>query len=320
MRMRLSAVLLGLTVGVAGPGHAQIARMEVLTISSLTLTDQEFLTGRKDGKPVTLAGELRFPRSGSDRVPVVLLVHGSGGISGYVTDWEQELNAMGVATFVIDSWSGRGVTSMVLDQSRLGRLTQLFDVYRALEVLEKHPRVDPSRIAVMGFSRGGQAAVYASVKRFQRLHGPASGREFAAYVALYPTCVPYRDDENVSRNPIRIFHGSADDYVPVEWCRAYAQRLKAKGFDVQHSEYPGARHVFDWQALREPSKAEKAQTTRRCELKEGDDGRIVNAKSGEPFTYSDPCVEYGVTTGYDEKASQDTRRAVKELVSSVLKP
>ena len=320
MQIRLSAVFLGFAVGMPGLGYAQVARMEVLTFPSMTLTDQEFLTGRKDGKPVTIAGELRLPRPGTERFPAVILVHGSGGISGCVTDWEQEFNAMGVATFVIDSWSGRGITSVVFDQSLLGRLTQLFDTYRALEVLERHSRVDPSRIAVMGFSRGAEAAVYASVKRFQRMHGPSSGREFAAYVALYPTCVPYREDEDVSRKPIRIFHGSADDYVPVEWCRAYAQRLKAKGFDVQHTEYPGALHVFDWQALRKPNKLEKGQTTRHCELKEGDDGRIPNVKSGQPFTYGDPCVEYGVTIGYDEKASLDARRSVKELVSSVLKP
>jgi dienelactone hydrolase len=297
-----------------------IARMEVLSFQSLTMTDQAFLTGSKQGKPVTIAGELRLPRPGTDRLPAIILVHGSGGISGYVTDWEQEFNAMGVATFVIDSWSGRGITSVVFDQSQLGRLTQLFDLYRALEILEKHPRIDPSRIAVMGFSRGGQAALYSSVKRFQRLHGPLSGREFAAYVALYPTCLLYREDEDISAKPIRIFHGGADDYVPVGWCRAYAQRLKAKGFDIQHTEFPGAYHVFDWQALRNPTRIEKGQTSRHCELKEGDDGRIMNVKSGQPFTYSDPCVEYGVTTQFDEKASTDTRKAVKELVLTTLKP
>jgi dipeptidyl aminopeptidase/acylaminoacyl peptidase len=136
-------------------GHAQLARTEIHSFQSVTLTDRQFLLGEKDGKPVTLAGVLRFPRLANDRVPVVILVHGSPGISGYVTDWERELNAMGMATFLIDSFTARGIVSTSNDQSQLGRLAMIVDAYRALELLSKHPRIDPARIAIMGFSRGG---------------------------------------------------------------------------------------------------------------------------------------------------------------------
>ncbi|MCP3712334.1 hypothetical protein M3I54_36255 [Paraburkholderia sp. CNPSo 3274] len=47
----------------ANAGRAQVTRMEVIPIPSVTLTDQEFLSGREDGKPVTVAGELRFPET-----------------------------------------------------------------------------------------------------------------------------------------------------------------------------------------------------------------------------------------------------------------
>src|SRR6266850_28929 len=96
------SVFLSLLVTCSGPVHAQLARIEVHSFASTTLTDQQTLTGRKDGKPVTLAGELRIPRPGTDRLPAVILVHGSGGISGYVDDWSQQLNPMGVATFILD--------------------------------------------------------------------------------------------------------------------------------------------------------------------------------------------------------------------------
>ncbi len=298
----------------------QAARLEIHSFQSMTLTDREFLTGRKDGKPVTIAGELRLPRPGNERLPAVILLHGSGGVSGYVLDWEQYLNGLGVATFVLDSFTARGISNTNNDQSQLGRLAMIVDVYRALEVLAKHPRIDPPRIALMGFSRGGRAALYASLKRFQRLHGPV-GAEFAGYLVFYPTCdTTFHEDEDVADKPIRIFHGSADDYVPLAPCRAYVARLQAKGKNVQLTEYAGAAHNFDNRALKKPLKLEKAQTTRKCELAEAEDGVIINVKTGQPFTYADPCVEYGPTLAYDEKAFTEARQAVKDFVAATLKP
>lgn len=43
-----------------------IARIELHQFASTTLTDTEHLTGQKEGKPVTLAGELRIPTLGQD--------------------------------------------------------------------------------------------------------------------------------------------------------------------------------------------------------------------------------------------------------------
>jgi len=300
--------------------RAQVARLEIHSFQSTTLTDQEFLTGRKSGSPVTLTGELRLTRPGTDRLPVVVLLHGSGGILGYVTDWEQDLNSMGLATFVIDSFTARGIVNTNYDQAQLGRLAMILDAYRALDLLSKHPRVDPRRIVLMGFSRGGQAALYASMKRFQRMHAPP-GQEFAAYIPFYPQCVTtFRDEENVADKPIRIFHGSADDYNPIAPCRAYADRLKANGKDVRLTEYAGAGHVFDGRAFKTPVKRERAQTIRQCQLAEVEDGVIVNAKTRQPFTYSDPCVEYGPTVAYDEKASTEARKAVKDFLTATLNP
>lgn len=301
-------------------GVAQVARMEIHSFQSMTLTDQEFLIGGRDGKPVTLAGELRLPRPGSDRLPAVVLLHGAGGINGGVTDWAEDLNAMGVATFVVDSFTGRGLTNIVNDQAQLGRLAMTIDAYRALDLLSKHPRIDPTRIALMGFSRGGQPTLYASLRRFQRMHAVAR-QEFAAYIPFYAACgTTYFEDEDVTSKPIRLFHGSEDDYAPVAPCRAYAARLKAAGKDVVLTEYAGAGHVFDWQALKKPVKLEKAQRTGRCTLAETKGGIIVNAKTNLPFAYSDQCVDFGPTIAYDEKASTEARSDVKALVTATLKP
>lgn len=304
----------------ANAGHAQVARMEVIPIPSVTLTDQEFLSGREDGKPVTVAGELRLPRNGTDRLPLVIMLHASGGVGSSVTDWEEYFLSLGVATFVIDSFSGRGIVNTINDQSQLGRLAQAEDAYRALATLSKHPRIDPNRIMLMGFSRGGQNALYASLSRFQRMHAQP-GTQFAAFIAFYPDCTfTYLEDEDVVGKPVRIFQGTADNYNPVASCRAYVERLKTKGNDVQLTEYAGAGHLFDARALKQPQQLSQAQTTRNCRFAEVENGLLVNAKTRQPFSYSDSCIERGATIVYDESAATKAKAAVGEIVNAVLKP
>jgi dienelactone hydrolase len=101
------------------------------------------------------------------------------------------------------------------DQAKLGRLNFILDIYGALEILAKHPRVDPERIVLLGFSRGGQGALYASLQRFHKMWNK-SGAQFAGYIAFYPDCATtYAADTDVVDRPIRILHGTPDDYNPV---------------------------------------------------------------------------------------------------------
>jgi hypothetical protein len=97
----------------ASPVHAQAPlRIEVHPVQTVTLTDEQFLMGSKQSPPVVIAGELRIPRPGTDRLPAVVLLHGAGGISANIDLWAQELNAIGVATFALDSYTGRGIVSV----------------------------------------------------------------------------------------------------------------------------------------------------------------------------------------------------------------
>lgn len=300
-------------------GHAQVARVEIHTFASTTMTDEEFLTGKKEGKPVVLAGELRIPRPGTDRLPAVVLVHGSTGIAGYVDDWVSKLNSLGVATFVFDSYTPRGITSVLSHHSLLPSLAMTVDTYRALELLARHPRVDPARIAVMGFSFGGQAVLSAAVKRFARMHGPPEA-SFALYVLFYPLCITrYLHDDEVADRPIRIFHGAADDLAPAAACRAYVERLRKAGRDASLTEYAGAYHVFDWVALKTATKRPEAENLGRCRIEEASEGRLVNSETKQLFTDHDPCITRGATIGYNAEAHADAVRAVTGLVNTVLK-
>jgi dienelactone hydrolase len=167
-------------------------------------------------------------------------------------------------------------------------------------VLAAHPRIDPSRIAVMGYSRGGSAALYTSIRRFQNLHGPTKTR-IAAHLSLYPACnIQFVGDLDIADAPIREFHGAADDTTLAATCRDYITRLNAAGKDAVMTEYHGAYHGFDNPDAR-PN--QNAQTSRNCQRRE-EDGEIVNVATSKPFNYDDTCMELGSTEGYDKAATE----------------
>src|SRR5260221_6948431 len=264
-----------------------VVRLEMRALDSVTLSGGQFLTGEeKGGEKVTLGGELRIPGPPGTKMPAVILVHGSGGISGATDAWARELNAIGVAAFILDTFSGRGIVSTVADQSQLNPVPMMVDSYRALALLAEHPRIDPTRIAIMGFSKGAVASVYSANERFRRMYAPL-GADFAAHIGLYTPCnVEYRDHEKTTRKPIRLFHGIADDYVAIGPCRTYVHRLKKAGAAVQLTEPADAIHASDNPAIPVPTAFPANQTTRNCTLKEGENGGILNVKTGKPYDLS----------------------------------
>lgn len=318
-------MILATTVGFAvaagaqdTPARSLAARVELHPIPSRTLSDAEFLKGDASaGKAVTVVGELRIAQ-GTGRLPVIVLIHGSSGVAPNIEIWVSQFNAMGVSTFVIDGFTGRGLTTVGTDQALLGRLNLVLDAYRSLDVLARHPRVDPSRIALMGFSRGGQAALYASVMRFHRMWNQ-SGAQFAAYVPFYPDCsTTYQSDADVADKPIRIFHGVPDDYNPIAPCRAYVERLQSAGRDVRLIEYPNAQHVFDNPLFATTTVSKDAQTVRHCTIREDPAGQLINAETKRPFTYKDACVERDPHVGFDADASRAAHQAVADFIRTSL--
>ena len=324
IRAALKAVVLALTVlgtaAAAEPDYAAFPfRIEILSVPSKTFTGQELLKGGAAGNDVTLAGELRLPFAMlQGKVPAVILMHGAGGINSNADSWARFLNKAGVAVFILDSFSGRGLVSTVEDQTQLDSFALMYDAYRALDVLAAHRLIRPDRIAVMGFSKGGVAALFSSGVRFQKAYGSAN--KFAAHVVMYASCNSRLEgDTNVSPVPIRLFHGTTDDYVSVVPCRAYVAELKAAGADVSLTEFPDTWHLFDAPSIPPVYELKKAQTTRKCQLREGVNGVMYNALTKTLYDVkTDACVEYGTHVGYNPVSTAGAEQGVLALFKQTL--
>lgn len=293
-------------------------RTELHAFTSLTLPDTQFLAGNAEAPEVTLTAELALAQ-GTGRLPVVVLMHGSGGIGSNIPYWQRQLNSRGVATLTLDGLTGRGLDGVGDKQAKLGRLNFILDIYRALDILADHPRIDPTRVAIMGFSRGGQAALYSSLDRFQQMWN-TSGVDFAAYVAFYPDCATtYLTDGEVADRPIRIFHGVPDDYNPLATCKAYVGRLQSSGVDVQLAEYPNAPHGFDAPLGASPAVQTRAdQSVRDCTIHEDASHTLINAATQQPFSYEDACVRLQPSVGADHQAREEATIAVTDFLTTVL--
>jgi dienelactone hydrolase len=295
------------------------ATIRVIPFETRTLSDDAFRDGPRNASAATeIAGVLRLPR-GSGPFPAVVLIAGSGGIGSNIDYWDHQFLSHGIATFTIDGFTGRGIVSLVTDQSRLGLMNMIVDLYRGLGVLAKRPEIDAHRIAVMGFSRGGIIALYSAMRRFQS-EWNESGVTPAAYVPLYPLCnIKFAGDEDVVGGPIRIFHGAIDDYVPIGPCKDYVERLKKAGKDAEITALPDAYHAFDMPSL--PSKAlflPDAQTT-ECEIVENKTGALIDTATGAPWASADPCNKKGAHIGYNAAAVATTDAAVLEFLTGVFK-
>jgi hypothetical protein len=75
-----------------------------------------------------------------------IFAHGCGGITGSEIYWARSLRELGIATLLVNSFSGRGYLPDLLGQPSISLTSVLSDVYRAL--LDPAVNPDAARIRV----------------------------------------------------------------------------------------------------------------------------------------------------------------------------
>lgn len=278
--VRALAALAG--IGAALIAHAQAPEV-VTTFASGPLSGRyafaswtpktlpDLLQGNQGGEAVNIVGHLFLP-PGNDKVPAVVLVHGSGGIYPAELDyWPKQFNAAGIAVFTLDMFGPRGVQSTAEDQSQVPFAADVADAFAALRLLATHPRIEPQHIAIMGFSRGGAATLRASVERIIAAQKLPDGLRYAASIPTYAGgCAGiFRlvvKPGVFSKAPMLFIHGDADDYTPIGPCQDYADKIGKAGTPVEFVVLEGTYHKFDADGLKRNYLRAVTRTKADCPL------------------------------------------------------
>lgn len=298
-------VKLDMTAGDAGKIYFTSAARETtftaLLMSKISFTD-------------TITGDLVIPATASaGKIPAMVIMHGSSGVdAGSSHDWAEFLNHMGIATFIVDSFEARGIENTVKDQSLLSFNATAIDGFRALQMLATHPKIDPDRIGIMGFSRGGVGAQMTGLERLRAAVIPGN-LKYALHIPVYGGCSLYGRTDG---SPILHLIGDKDDYSGIDNCRRNTELMKKKGADILMIEYPGALHGFD---VDRPARyLPQNQTWRNCTAQTDIDtlnsqlpGDERPLSLWELVEYKKSCLTYGVRYGGDPQAREDARRQVK---------
>lgn len=118
----------------------------------------------------------------------------------------------------------------------------------AVDFLRNHPRVNPKKIAVSGFSQSANVAL-----------AYASGCSKIACVVWnnggWPWILPY---EASKLPPVLLFHGDSDGVYNVRYARKLAAELRDAHRDFECHIYPGQRHMFNvYYDLEKPGDVDK---------------------------------------------------------------
>jgi dienelactone hydrolase len=193
--------------------------------------------------PFKLSGKLYLPESTPGPCPAVVIVHGTMGVDSRGEFYRAAILKEGIAILEVDFKSG--IYSGPLSRPSSETLVPMG--FAALRELRRQPAIDPSRIAIMGFSMGGHLAVTTAFEANRKLW-MGEDKGFAAHVAFYPVCSPFlrQGDCTMTGAPLIILYGTEDAYGDGKNVPEFKRLLAAKyNFAVTTVEYAGAHHGFN---------------------------------------------------------------------------
>ena len=188
-----------------------------------------------------LKGFIAWDDAVAGKRPGVLVVHEWWGLNDHARNQARRLAEAGYVGFALDMYGAGKVTTHPQDAQAFATeatkdpavVAARFNA--ALELLKKDPRVDPARIAAIGYCFGG--GVVLGMAR--------SGADLAAVVSFHGslgTKTPAQPGTVKAR--VLVLAGGADPFVPPEQVEAFRKEMQAAGARFEIVTYPGAKHGF----------------------------------------------------------------------------
>jgi dienelactone hydrolase len=194
----------------------------------------------KHGETI-LEGFLAYDDQTPGKKPGVLIVHEWTGLGDYVKKRAVEVARLGTVAFAIDMY-GKGIRpdnprdaaaraaiykndrQLMRDRAAAG-----------LRVLRNNPRVDPSRLAAIGYCFGGTTV----------LELARSGADLKGVVSFHGGLdTPHPEDAKNIKAKVLILHGADDPFAPAKDVQALEDEMRKAGVDWQIVLYGGAVHSF----------------------------------------------------------------------------
>jgi len=271
----------------------------------------------------TVFGKLVLPNDSlnpNKKFPLVIGVAGSLGWGEHHYKYLEMYQKMGIATFELNSFKSRGITSTVGTQNQVTISAMIVDAYKALEVLSKHPNIDKNKISITGWSLGGGVTLFSAWMPVKN----AINKElkFASHLAFYPPCFIEPENIEFSDSPIHILIGDLDNWTPAKPCSDLVNKLNKKS-NIGLTIYKDSHHSFDRNSP--VIRNEEAYNFSDCLFRLSEDGHIMMDYLNIPM--SNPllqkigfmfCVTRGVNYGGNPVARKKSFTFAEEFMIKTL--
>lgn len=162
--------------------NANSENVKFTQLGSMPKNDQE------KKPPNFIKGKIYYPKIKKDKYPVVLFLHGTGGLGYRSKKMKEVFLKNNIAFFEIDMFGSRNKKSGHKNRLKSTR-NYLPDVWGALDWISQNPKLDKNKIAIVGQSMGGFLALNVAIGMHTWMFSYDWNNKIPkAIVAWYPVC------------------------------------------------------------------------------------------------------------------------------------